>query len=520
MSHELATVQLEKPDDLIFSPQLVSQAASYMLNAVLLNERINAHEANEEGRISIRDVRLLIGAERSHNAAFLEKVLDELVSIKIKWGELLDSEDGDKKSDQPDRLNVIVPFLQKAAYRSRSDGTVDPERGYILYKLSDPIHDIIRARRSLTNVHVLMQRQFERPYSFRLYEVFQSLFQKQAGANGIAQIYTVEFLRTLLGVDGYPVFGDFNKYILKPNIEEVNQRSEFAIEVKPLRKGKAVYALEFTATRKREFQLQLDLATGDKLPKLLERALQAKRTGMEREQVLKRLSDYKISRTVAADVIDQRGLDAVEAIVAQVDADIAAGYKPRSRTAYMRACLAGDCVPGDHAASAAPVAAAQASVMAVLMEEFGLTQRDSAALCGDVAVEQIEAALAYVRQQKVRTGKDYGKGYVIRAVRDDYGADLREQVAAEVVRREERRAEDERRHVVIAERRARYDALPASDRARLVKEFLERPPPGWGRVTAEEYERDGLAGRYVSDLFFRVFLGPRLAAKEKPGFGS
>ena len=510
MSHELATVQLEKPDDLIFSPQLVSQAASYMLNAVLLNERINAHEANEEGRISIRDVRLLIGAERSHNAAFLEKVLDELVSIKIKWGELLDSEDGDKKSDQPDRLNVIVPFLQKAAYRSRSDGTVDPERGYILYKLSDPIHDIIRARRSLTNVHVLMQRQFERPYSFRLYEVFQSLFQKQAGANGIAQIYTVEFLRTLLGVDGYPVFGDFNKYILKPNIEEVNLRSELAIEVKPLRKGKAVYALEFTAARKREFQLQLDLATGDKLPKLLERALQAKRVGMEREQVLKRLSDYKISRTAAADVIDQLGLEAVEAIVAKVDADIASGYKPRSRTAYMRSCLAGDSAPGEHAASVGVEAVPASPVADVLMEEFGLSQRDAAMLCREVPLGQIDSALAYVRQQKANTGKAYGKGYVIRAIRDDYGADLRAQTDAEAARAAERQAEDARRKRQIDEGRAAFEALPAEQRGRLVKDFLERPPPGWGRVTEEEYRRDGLNGRYVADLFFRSFLGGRL----------
>lgn len=513
MTHELATVQLEKPDDLIFSPQLVSQAASYMLNAVLLNERVNDHEINDERRISIRDVRLLIGAEKSHNAAFLEKVLDELVSIKIKWGELLGPDDGERKSDdgQPDRLNVIVPFLQKAAYRSRSDGTVDPERGYIIYKLSDPIHEIIRARRSLTNVHVLMQRQFERPYSFRLYEVFQSLFQKQSGANAISQIYTIQFLRTLLGVDGYPVFGDFNKYILKPNIEEVNLRSEFSIEVKPLRKGKAVYALEFTAARKREFQLQLDLATGDKLPKLLERALQAKRVGMEREQVLKRLSDYKISRTTAADVIDQLGLEAVEAIVAKVDADIASGYKPRSRTAYMRSCLAGDSAPGEHAASAGVEALPPTPVVDTLMEEFGLSQRDAAALCREVPPEQIDSALAYVRQQKANTGKVYGKGYVIRAIRDDYGADLRAQAAAEAARAVERQAEETLRQRQIDEVRATFETLPAEQRAGLVKDFLERPPPGWGRVTEDEYRRTGLNGRYVSDLFFRLYLPGRLA---------
>jgi hypothetical protein len=82
----LRELEIDKPDDLIFSPMRISQAAVYIINAIILNERLGQTDRPEEKRIRVSDIRLIIGAERSKNAEFLECVLDELLTTKIKWG--------------------------------------------------------------------------------------------------------------------------------------------------------------------------------------------------------------------------------------------------------------------------------------------------------------------------------------------------------------------------------------------------------------------------------------------------
>jgi hypothetical protein len=67
----LRELEIDKPDDLIFSPMRISQAAVYIINAVILNERLGQTDRPEEKRIRVSDIRLIIGAERSKNAEFL-----------------------------------------------------------------------------------------------------------------------------------------------------------------------------------------------------------------------------------------------------------------------------------------------------------------------------------------------------------------------------------------------------------------------------------------------------------------
>src|SRR3954462_16026550 len=57
-----------------------SQASAQFRTAVGQTDR------PEEKRIRVSDIRLIIGAERSKNAEFLECVFDELLTTKIKWG--------------------------------------------------------------------------------------------------------------------------------------------------------------------------------------------------------------------------------------------------------------------------------------------------------------------------------------------------------------------------------------------------------------------------------------------------
>src|SRR5688572_28465951 len=151
----LRDLEIDKPDDLIFSPMRISQAAVYIINAIILNERLAPTDRPEEKRIRVADLRLIIGAEKSKNAEFLECVLDELLTTKIKWGTAIPRDSG----SEPGRDLVLLPsgeitddeeferggtmFLQDYAYRVKRDGSlVDPERGYIKYRLSERVHQI------------------------------------------------------------------------------------------------------------------------------------------------------------------------------------------------------------------------------------------------------------------------------------------------------------------------------------------------------------------------------------------
>jgi hypothetical protein len=521
-SHDLVHFHLDKPDDLIFSPQLVSQAASYMLNAMVVEERINPREINEERRVPISDIRFMMKAERSHNTEFLSRVLEELVSMKIKWGELLNegvvgdgAQSGKEEGVPPvegDRLNVIVPFLQKAAYRSRSDGTVDPERGYIIYKLSDPIFEIIKAKRSITQVQVLLQRSFELPYSFKLYEVFSHLLQKRPGEDFISIIYHVTYLRQLLGMeDRYPVFADFNKFILKPNIEEVNKRADFTVEMKALREKRVIYAIEFTATRKRDFQLQLDLPSEDRLPKLLERALQASTENQERERIKHRLlNDYKISKLAAEKYIESLGLDVVEGIIAKIQSDFDSGYKPRSRTAYVKSCLDGDSIPGEYAMRM-DVPEAARPVYRILIQRYEFSEAQARKLAREFPAEQIESALEYVEFRRAKgdhKGGDFGNGYIVSAITDDYGKRLRERKAQDEEEAAEARRKREAREREIAKLRDEFEALPEAIQAKLIKEFRDNPPSYFtcSVVAQDDFRKNGITGAHAGSMFFRQFF--------------
>ena len=75
MSRELT--ELNKPTGIILAPQLVSIAATYLVNAILLNEQVNpSTDPRGINRISIRDLKFIIGQEATRNALYLEMVLD------------------------------------------------------------------------------------------------------------------------------------------------------------------------------------------------------------------------------------------------------------------------------------------------------------------------------------------------------------------------------------------------------------------------------------------------------------
>ncbi|AWU98084.1 replication initiation protein [Azospirillum ramasamyi] len=441
-------VEIDKPNDLIFSPMRISQAAVYIINAIILNERLAPTDRPEEKRIRVGDLRLIIGAEKSKNAEFLECVLDELLTTKIKWGTAVPKEtdvpgspnmpsasganllmlpDGTVDQDAEEFERGGTTFLQDYAYRVKRDGSlVDPERGFIKYRLSERVHQIIRHKVARTNIVLLSQRLFNGTHSFRLYELLLNRVQQEPpGWTLVSHIYELDFLRRYLDLlDRYAEFNDFSKFILKPALKEIDRIAEFHVAVEQMRVSRVVTALRLTLTRKHEYQLPLDLDDAA-LPRLFEQALVERHVEKARDAMVERLVRLKIGKAAAEQAVARLTPDGVADILRRIDADYRAGYSPNSKTAYLKACLKGDATPGEWAerhAAEQPEGLPEAAVPAyrALMGEFSLTDREAGRLCRAHPPEVIESNLDYVRAIRARSPQPIGKGYVLRAVAEDY----------------------------------------------------------------------------------------------------
>jgi hypothetical protein len=342
MSGKVSRIELEKPDELIYSPHKISVAAAYFVNAILLNEQVNAPTENKERRIAVRDVHLLLGAETSHNTIFLERVLDELLTTKVHWGQLVADNLDDRELDidgnvaEGDVDLIATTFLQSYVYRVKSQDGQIPEKGFIRYKLSDRIFDIIKNRSVITNINVLIQRFFSFQYSQMLYELLSSIVQRQPDRPEPSEIIHLDRLRQLIGVEPgkYTEFADFRRYVLKPAVDEIAQATELSPDFKTLRRHRAVYAIEFVIGRKHQWQLPLALDER-MLPDLFRRAMEEKKADQERSKVVSRLVYYGMNTAGAIKVIERLGLDKVRQIIAAAESDFKAGYRPDNKNAYV-----------------------------------------------------------------------------------------------------------------------------------------------------------------------------------------
>jgi plasmid replication initiation protein len=72
------------------------------------------------------------------------------------------------------------------------------------------------------------------------------------------RVIFVNDFKSALGIsDKYPLFKDLNKWVIKPSLEELNQRSDLNIKFSTIKKGRSVSVLAFEFEQKD--QLEMDI---------------------------------------------------------------------------------------------------------------------------------------------------------------------------------------------------------------------------------------------------------------------
>lgn len=89
-------------------------------------------------------------------------------------------------------------------------------------------------------------------HSIRLYELLMRF-----NATGERVIYLNDFKSALGITDKYPEFKDLNKWVIKPAILELNQRSDLIIKFDTIKRGRTIAALVFEF--KQNSQLKMDI---------------------------------------------------------------------------------------------------------------------------------------------------------------------------------------------------------------------------------------------------------------------
>ncbi len=157
------------------------------------------------------------------------------------------------------RLWVRMPDNRETTVSWISDATIIPLSGKVyitFHKAMAPY--LFDLQQRYTQYHLEDVLIFKGKYSIRLYEILRSYMTQRAIEEGIEKEVklTIQELRDILAVDSYPRWADFNRFVIKKAVEEINLCSdEFHIEYDTYKEdGRTISHINFIITAPRAFQ--------------------------------------------------------------------------------------------------------------------------------------------------------------------------------------------------------------------------------------------------------------------------
>ena len=97
----------------------------------------------------------------------------------------------------------------------------------------------------VTKYELLSVSGFSSVYSFRLYELAVKLLGMRN------QVIDLDEIRRILQLENkYPEYKEFNKFVLKPSLSDINEKSDLLLNIEPVKAGRKIVALEFQIAKK------------------------------------------------------------------------------------------------------------------------------------------------------------------------------------------------------------------------------------------------------------------------------
>lgn len=237
---------------------------------VLLANAYNELPNKDIHRVSVGELAKSLGFN-SRDYDHIKETLEGLVDCIVKWNIL----DKDKEEDWG-----VASLLASARIKD----------GICTYGFAPHLRLKLYNPRIYTKLNLRLQNRFTSRYALILWEVCFDYFDI-ARNQGETTFIPIETFRELMGLekDEYPVFKVLNRDVIKPSIKEINELTNFSVEVETKRTGRKISDLKFRISRLKEMPIveptqETFLFDIDDLPPIALKLVQA---GVSRKEALR-----------------------------------------------------------------------------------------------------------------------------------------------------------------------------------------------------------------------------------------
>ena len=193
------------------------------------------------------------------NQAYLKEMLKSLVDCTVEWNLL------NKDNKQ---VWGVASLLASA----------EVENGVCLYEFARPLRLKLYNPRVYAKLNLRLQNQFSSKYALILWELCFDYFDTERD-QGETPFIPLEVFKSLMGLekDEYPIFKELNRNVIKPAIKEINDLTDYHVEVEQKRLGRRIAELKFRITKVKQLPVQESLFPDiENLPPVAIELLQAK----------------------------------------------------------------------------------------------------------------------------------------------------------------------------------------------------------------------------------------------------
>ena len=177
-------------------------------------------------RVSVAELAKSLGFN-SHNEDYLKETLEALVDCIVKWNVL--------GKDKKERWGVAALL-----------GSAEIENGICTYSFAAHLRYKLYNPRIYTKLNLRLQNRFTSRYALILWEICFDYFDT-ARNHGETPFIPLNTFKELMGIalDDYPTFKTLNQRVIKPAIKEINELTNFFVEVDQKRIGRKIGELKF-----------------------------------------------------------------------------------------------------------------------------------------------------------------------------------------------------------------------------------------------------------------------------------
>ena len=238
-------MKLEKINEVIkASPAIQIQSKISLLQRrawnVLLANAYNELPDKDIHTVSVSELAAKLGFE-SGNHNYLKEVLKSLGDCKVEWNLL------NKDNKKEWGFAVLL-------------ASADIKDGICTYGFAPHLRLKLYNPRMYTRLNLSLQNQFRSQYALVLWEICFDYYDTQR-EQGETPFIPLEVFRELMGVesDEYVLFKAFNRKVIKVAIEEINNLTEYHVEIEYKRIGRKIAELKFHIAKVKKFPIQESL---------------------------------------------------------------------------------------------------------------------------------------------------------------------------------------------------------------------------------------------------------------------